>query len=365
MTTRAALFHAVGEPLEVAEIDLDEPRAGDVVVRMAAVGICGTDLHQVKGEFRRPTPMVLGHEGAGVVETVGDAVTSVRPGDRVVLSWAPSCGLCPDCARGRPATCVPLHRAIGAGTLVDGTTGMSLRGETVYRGTATGCLAELVVVEEKVALPLGDDVPLEHAALLGCAALTGVGAVLFAARVVPRSSVIVIGAGGVGQFVVQGARLAGSELVVSVDPFEGRRDQALRLGATHAVHPDDLQGTMREVAPGGADYGFDAVGDPAPTATALRYTRSGGTTVLVGLPAVGARLDLDPGDFNRREKWLTGTMYGSEDPAVALPLLLEHVREGRLELASLVGPVYGLDDVNEAVDTSLSGAAAGRVLVVP
>ena len=226
------MFSEVGEPFAVEELELDEPRPGEVVVRMAAVGICGTDLHQVKGEFQRPTPMVLGHEGAGIVEAVGHAVTSVRPGDRVVLSWAPSCGVCPDCARGRPAACVPLHRAIGAGTLVDGRTGLTLRGETVYRGTATGCLAERVVVEEKVALPLGDDVPLEQAALLGCAALTGVGAVLFAARVAPRSSVLVVGAGGVGQFVVQGARLAGAETIVSVDPVEARRRQALSLGAT-------------------------------------------------------------------------------------------------------------------------------------
>ena len=141
MKTRAGLFRAVGEPLEVVELDLAEPGPNDVVVRMAAVGICGTDLHQVKGEWQRPTPMVLGHEGAGVVEHVGDEVDSVFVGDEVVLSWAPSCGHCADCGRGRPAACVPLHRAIGNGTLVDGTTGMSLEGETVYRGTATGAWA--------------------------------------------------------------------------------------------------------------------------------------------------------------------------------------------------------------------------------
>src|SRR5213080_1814017 len=211
LRTRAALFHGAGRPLEVREIELEEPRADEVLVRIAAVGLCGTDLHNVKGEWQRPTPMVLGHEGGGVVEHVGSDVSSVRPGDRVVLSWAPACGDCSDCRRGRPAACVPLHRAIGAGTLVDGRTGMSLDGETVYRGTATGALAEKVVVAERVALPLGEDVPLEEAALLGCAALTGIGAVLFAARVQPNSSVVVIGAGGVGQFVLQGARLAGAE----------------------------------------------------------------------------------------------------------------------------------------------------------
>jgi S-(hydroxymethyl)glutathione dehydrogenase/alcohol dehydrogenase len=331
---------------------------------MAAVGICGTDLHQVKGEFQRPTPMVLGHEGAGVIEAVGAGVEGLTPGDEVVLSWAPSCGECPGCRRGRPATCLPLNRAIGAGTLPDGTTGMSLGGETVYRGTATGCLAERIVVSAQVALPLGGDVPLQEAALLGCAALTGVGAALFAAKVTPGSSVLVIGAGGVGQFIVQGARIAGAELIVVSDPVAARREQALRLGATHAVEPDELKELLREQTVDGTDFGFDAVGDPATSATALRFTRGGGTTVIVGLPAAGARLDLDPGELLRKEKWLTGTLYGSEDPAVALPLLLEHVRAGRLELRELLGPTYSLDEVNDAIEASLAGAA-GRVLVEP
>jgi Zn-dependent alcohol dehydrogenase len=362
--TRAALFHAVGEPLTVEEIDLDEPGPGDVVVRMAAVGICGTDLHQVKGEFRRPTPMVLGHEGAGVVEAVGDGVRGLAPGDEVVLSWAPSCGECADCRRGRPAACVPLHRAIGAGTLVDGTTGMTWCGEPVYRGTATGCLAEHVVVSSRVALPTGGAVSLREAALLGCAALTGVGAVAFAAGVREGSSALVVGAGAVGQFVVQGARLAGAATIVVVDPIEARREQALRLGATHALPADDLADALGELAPDGLDYAFDAVGDPSTSRTALQLTRSGGVCVIVGLPAVGLRLDLDPGDFTRREKWLTGTMYGSEDPAVALPLLLEHVAAGRLELGSLVGPVFPLERADEAVRASLAGPP-GRVVVEP
>jgi S-(hydroxymethyl)glutathione dehydrogenase / alcohol dehydrogenase len=348
----------------VCELELEEPRHDEVVVRMGAVGICGTDLHSVKGEWQRPTPIVLGHEGAGTVEAVGSGVSSLRPGDRVVISWAPSCGECADCVRGRPAACVPLHRAIAAGTLVDGRTGMSLNGGTVYRGTATGALTERLVVAERVALPLGEDVPLEEAALLGCAALTGVGAVVFAARVEAGASVVIVGAGGVGQFVLQGAQIADAETVVSVDPAEGRRDQALQLGATAAVPPDELKRTMRELLPDGADYAFDAVGNPETTELALRWTRSGGTCVVVGLPAAGARFDLDPGEFNRREKWLTGTMYGSEDPAVALPLLLEHVRAGRLQLRPLLGPTFGLDDVNDAIEASLAGSA-GRVVVQP
>jgi S-(hydroxymethyl)glutathione dehydrogenase / alcohol dehydrogenase len=348
----------------VREIELEEPRADEVLVRIEAVGICGTDLHNVKGEWQRPTPMVLGHEGAGVVEEVGDRVSSLRPGDRVVLSWAPACGECPDCKRGRPAACVPLHRAIAAGTLVDGRTGMSVDGQTVYRGTATGALSERLVVAERAALPIGDDVPLEQAALLGCAALTGVGAVLFAARVEEDTSVLVVGGGGVGQFVLQGARLAGARTVVCVEPLEARQEQALRLGAAAAVSLAGLKGAMRGLLPEGADYGFDAVGEPDTTALALRWTRSGGTCVVVGLPAAPAPLGLDPAEFNRREKWLTGTMYGSEDPAVALPVLLDHVRTGRLDLDALLGPRFPLDRANEAIEASLAGSA-GRVVVTP
>ena len=364
MRTRAAVFYGAGQPFEVHELDLDEPRAGEVLVRMSAVGICGTDLHSVKGEWTRPTPSVLGHEGAGVVEAVGDGVSSLAVGDEVVLSWAPSCGECEDCSRGRPARCLVLNRAIAASTLPDGSTGLSLDGDTVYRGTATGALAERIVVSERVALPIGEGVPLEQAALLGCAALTGVGAALFAARVEQGSSVLVVGAGGVGQFIVQGARIAGAAEIVCVDPLDARQEQATRLGATRVAGPDELKELMKAELPGGVDYAFDAVGDPETTAVAFRWTRNGGTCVIVGLPAAGKRLDLDPVEFVRRERVLTGTIYGSEDPAVALPVLLDHVRAGRLDLASQLGPEYPLDQINEAIDASLAGSP-GRVLVRP
>jgi len=362
--TEAALFHSVGRPFEVREIDLREPRPDEVLVRIAAVGICGTDLHVVKGEWERPRPMVLGHEGAGVVEAVGEEVEGLREGDPVVLSWAPSCGRCADCARGRPAACIELQRAIGAGTLLDGTTGMEADGEVVYRGTATGALARHLTVGADVALPLGDGVPLEQAALLGCAALTGVGAVLFQGRPQPGSTVLVVGAGGVGQFCVQGARIAGAAEIVCVDPLESRLDQAASLGATHIATPETLKTTMREVAPDGADVAFDAVGNPDTTALALRWTKNGGRAVVVGLPAAGERLDLDPAEFVRREKELTGTIYGSEDPRVALPILLEHVRSGELRLEPMVGPRFPLDDVNDAIEASLGGVP-GRVVVEP
>lgn len=364
MKTRAAVFHAPGEPFEVTEIDLDEPGPGDVVVRMVAVGICGTDLHSIRGEWSRPTPVVLGHEGAGVVEWAGSEVESVSAGDEVVLSWAPGCGVCSDCAAGRPARCPAFNKAIAGSSLPSGHTGLSLRGETLYRGTATGCMAEQVVVSARAALPTGGGIPLKHAALLGCAALTGVGAALFSGRVTAGSSVLVVGAGGVGQFVVQGARIAGAVMIVAVDPESARREQATALGATHATHPDGLEELLAEIAPEGVGFAFDAVGDPDTTAFALRFAASGSTTVIVGLPAAGRRLDLDPVDLIRKEKWLTGCLYGSEDPAVALPILLDHVRAGRLLLEPLLGTTHPLADVDAAVAESLRGQG-GRVMLRP
>jgi S-(hydroxymethyl)glutathione dehydrogenase/alcohol dehydrogenase len=201
-------------------------------------------------------------------------------------------------------------------------------------------------------------------ALLGCAVLPGVGGVLYGAGVGAGAWVLVVGGGGVGLFVVLGARIAGAATIVACDPVDARRAAALRAGASYAVAPDELRETMREVLADGADYGFDAVGDPRTTETALRSTRDGGTTVIVGLPAQGLRLDIDPFELIRKEKQLTGTLYGSEDPAVALPAMLDHVRAGRLDLVSSLGPSFSLDDADDAVQASLAGEA-GRVLVLP
>jgi S-(hydroxymethyl)glutathione dehydrogenase/alcohol dehydrogenase len=360
MKARGAIFRAPDKPLETVELDLDEPRDDEVLVRMAAVGVCGSDLHVVKGEWPRPVPMLLGHEGAGTIEVAGDAVTHLSPGDRVVISWAPSCGECGPCRRGRPTACEPLRAAIAAGTTLDGTTRISLSGETVYRMTATGCLAEYVVVPANAALPLGDEIASEEAALLGCAALTGVGAVRNASTLAAGQSVLVVGAGGVGQFVVQGARIAGAADIVCVDTNADRLRLARAVGATSVGHPDDLP----SLASDGVDVAFDAVGLPATAALALQHTRSTGQCVLVGMPPAGARLDLDPAEFINREKTLTGTVYGSEDPARALPRLLDDVRQGRLELRSMLGPTFPLDEADEAYRASIGGSP-GRVVICP
>jgi S-(hydroxymethyl)glutathione dehydrogenase/alcohol dehydrogenase len=232
---------------------------------------------------------------------------------------------------------------------------MSTDGRRVYRMTAIGSLAERIVVPAKAALPLPDDVPLDHAALIGCAALTGVGAVLHRARVEEGASVLVVGAGGVGQFCVQGARIAGAARIVAADPLPGRREQALRLGATEAIDPDDVPADE-------FDYALDAVGGNETFGLAVRATRGGGTVVAGGMAAAGVRYELEPGQLTNEEKVLTGSLYGSEDPAVALPSVIDQVRAGNLDLAGALGPSFPLERAEEAFRTALAGEP-GRVLV--
>jgi S-(hydroxymethyl)glutathione dehydrogenase/alcohol dehydrogenase len=359
--TRAALFRGTDQPLRIAEVALAEPEADGVLIAMTAAGICGSDLHVIKGEWERPTPMVLGHEGAGRVEAVGDQVTSLTVGDPVIVSWAPSCQECGSCRRGRPAACSKLRAAISAGTLVDGTTGLSQDGLIVYRMTTVGAFADHVLVPERAAIKIPDGVPLEHAALLGCAALTGVGAVQNAARFEAGGSAVVIGAGAVGQFIVQGLRIAEASEIVAVDPTAQRREQALELGATAAVDPSDLRQLVRSRAEG-FDYAFDAVGGATTARTAFDAVHNGGIGVLVGMGPPGQRLDLDPLDLITQEKTLIGSMYGSGEPKAMTERLLAYLADGRLQIESMIGDRFVLDQINDAVDSALDGKG-GRALV--
>jgi S-(hydroxymethyl)glutathione dehydrogenase / alcohol dehydrogenase len=361
-TTTAALFTAVGSSFEIAEVELEEPHANDVLISVSACGICGTDLHIVRGEWTRPVPMILGHECAGIVEAVGDDVIDLTVGDRVVVSWASSCGTCSACRKTRPATCRELRTAIGQGTLIDGTTRLSRGGERVYRMTTVGGFAGHVVMPGSSVLSLPDDIPLEQAAILGCAALTGVGAAVNAAPLTEGMSALVVGAGGIGQFVVQGARIAGASQVVVVDPLEARRSLALSLGATHAVSPEELDDLVGDVFPEGFDCTFDAVGGAQTTELAIRHTGIAGSAVIVGLPAAGGRADLDLADLVVSEKAVVGTIYGSTSPAALLPDLFTWVRDGRLKLAPLLTGSFPLEEIDAAVAASLDGSS-GRVLV--
>ena len=362
MHTNAALFTEAGKPLEVAEVTLDPLGPTDVRVRMEAVGVCGSDLHVIRGEWARPTPMILGHEGAGVVEEVGAEVTDHAPGDRVIIHWAPSCGECPACLHGRPATCAKLRAAIGAGTLLNGTTGISYRGEPVYRMTAVGAFAQQVAVPARSLIPLPDEMGMTEAALIGCAALTGVGVVSNLLRVQPGAKALVVGAGGVGQFVIQGLRLAGAEVIAVSDPSEQRRAAASSFGATHAVGPDDLPVLVEEL--GGFEAVIEAVGSPPTIQAAIEATAIGGTTAMVGMAPTGTKASFDPFVFTAQEKSLVGSMYGSADPAVTAASVLAASTSGEMDLASMLGLTFSLEQINEGIDAALAGNQ-GRTTILP
>lgn len=362
MKTRAALFN--GEPeLEVCDVELESLGDGDVLVRMEAVGVCGSDLHVIKGEWPRPTPMILGHEGAGHVAECGPGVSGLSPGQRVVVVWAPSCGSCVACEGGAPTSCLEARAAIGRGEMLDGRTGFLRDGEPVYRMTTVGALAQHVVLPASSVVPLPDAVEIEQAALLGCAALTGVGAVENAARVGAGEAVVVVGAGAVGLFAAQGVRIAGARAIV-VDPNVERLALARELGATATGAPDELARLLDTHAPGGAEHAVDAVGGAETARLAVEATRPGGRVTIVGLPQAGGRLDLDAFALVTQQKTIVGSMSGSQDPRAGLGRLLELVASGSLELEALLAGTYALEDVNEAVAASLAGVP-GRVIVRP
>lgn len=362
MQTQAAIFTDPAKPLEVVEVQLDPLGEEDVMVRMEAVGVCGSDLHVIRGEWTRPTPMILGHEGAGVIEEVGEKVTAFAPGDRAIIHWAPSCGECSACLNGRPATCAKLRAAIGAGTLLNNTTGISYDGEPVYRMTAVGAFAQHVAVPARSVIPLPDPVGMTEAALIGCAALTGAGVVANLLRVQPGAKTLVVGAGGVGQFVIQALRMAGAEVIAVSDPSEQRRRLAVEFGATHAVDPADLGGLVEEQA--GFEAVIEAVGSPPTIEAAIDAARIGGVTALVGMAPTGTRACFDPFVFTAQEKTVVGSMYGSADPAVTAAGVLEASISGEINLTSMLGPSFGLDDINDGIQVALAGDQ-GRTTILP
>ena len=364
---RAAVLRAVGEPFDIEDLELAPPGPGEVAVRLHASGVCHSDWNVVSGATANPLPVVLGHEGAGVVEETGADVTTVAPGDHVVLSWLPSCGSCFFCVQGRPSLCEWSTPAMLAGTLPDGTTRLSLDGEPVFHYSFLSTFAERCIVPEASCVPIRPDAPLEVAALVGCAVMTGIGAAINRARVEPGSTVVVFGAGGVGLSAVLGAQLAGAGTIVAVDPVPLKRDLATDLGATHTVDPaaEDTVEAVRTVTGGrGADYAFDAAGVPGVVATAYEAVRRGGMVVAIGIPPEGAEAALPGTSLPREEKIVTGSLYGSSRPHVDMPLVLDLYMAGRLDLDRLVSRTYGLDEVNDAFAAMNAGEVARAVLAL-
>jgi S-(hydroxymethyl)glutathione dehydrogenase/alcohol dehydrogenase len=375
---RGAVFRAPGRPLQIESLVLDPPGPGEVAVRMAASGVCHSDLHVVDGEWARPPDVVLGHEGAAVVEALGDGVAErfpgLRPGALVVLAWTAPCGTCPACGRGEAWQC---ERPVGAGHRLspDLVRVHRVDGEPVGTYSGIGTFGSAQVVAAEAAIPIDPRTPVEVAALIGCAVTTGVGAVLETAQVGTGQSVVIIGLGGVGLSALLGALLAGATPIVALDTRPEKLILARSLGATGAVRamPGDAAGTLALVqaalsaagSEGGADHVFECIGLPTTVEMAIDLTRPGGTTTLVGMTPQGARAGLDVYRFVEQGRRLLGSNYGSSVPAEAFPRLARLHLEGRLPVERLISERIGLDDLNEAFAAMRRGDGARRVIVFP
>jgi Zn-dependent alcohol dehydrogenase len=363
MRVTAAVLERPGS-LRVEELELDPPRRDEVLVRLLASGICRSDLSLLDGKWPAPLPMVLGHEGAGVIEAVGEGVAPERVGERVVLTFTPACGRCRFCLQGRVNLCTAAADAMDAGVLLDGTTRLKVDGRSVHHLALVSSFSTHVVVPANGAIPVRDELDPSLACLLGCGVMTGVVAVTRRANVRPGESVAVLGCGGVGLSTVLGASLVSAHPVVAVEPVPAKRELALRVGASHAVDPsaEDPVEAIRRIVPGGVDHAFEAIGMQSVAEQAFGATRTGGKTVLIGQPALGVKAAFPVYELTQFEHDVLGTHIGGATPALDIPALASLAAAGKLGLEPLVTHRFGLRDIGHAIETTRSGAA-GRVVV--
>ncbi|MCJ7709359.1 MAG: Zn-dependent alcohol dehydrogenase [Chloroflexi bacterium] len=363
---RAAVWRTANEPVVVMDVDLAPPKAGEVEVTIAAAGVCHSDLHLIRGEWEVPTPVILGHEGSGIVTAVGAGVTGLVEGDHVVLSWVPSCGECRYCRLGRTSQCRKAATVTAPnGVLFDGTSRFSIGGEAAYHYCAVSSFSERVVVPASGAIKVRKDAPLDVISLVGCAVSTGVGAVQNTARVEAGATVAVIGCGGVGLCCIQGARLAGASRIVAVDVVASKLDLALSLGATDTVNASEVPvlEALTATVPEGLDYVFDAIGKIETTEQAIGAIGLGGAAVIVGLPPTGRKATFEPLALAEADQRILGSNYGSVNAAVDFPRLVDLFMDGSLDLESLVSARRPLEEAREALDDLAGGHVLRQLLV--
>ena len=363
MKVNAAVLRAPSEPLAIEELELAPPRAGEVLVRLAASGVCRSDLSNARAGHHLPAPIVLGHEAAGVVAEVGPGVMRCAPGDHVVLSLIPQCGVCRQCVHGRPQVCEVGVPAQQGAALLDGTTPLTdATGRGVHQLFGLGTFAEAVVVPDIAVVTIDRDIDLAVAALLGCGVTTGLGAVFNTAPVVRGDTVVIVGCGGVGMNVVQGAALAGAQHIIGVDPDEAKWPLARSLGATHTIQPADLKDMLANLGGHGADVAYDLVGSGETASTLLEALTPGGTLCLIGAKR-GAVLALPIVErMILKALRVVGCSYGSTLAARDIPRAAAALASGRLDLGSLVTSTITLDGINQALAQMEAGKGLRSVI---
>jgi S-(hydroxymethyl)glutathione dehydrogenase/alcohol dehydrogenase len=364
-TTRAAVLREIGRPMEVEELEIAEPGPGEVMVKLGAGGTCHSDLHVLNGEWAEVRrPIVLGHEGAGTVEAVGAAVEKLGVGDRVLLSWLPSCGRCRYCLTGRPQLCAAAPETVFENLARDGTTRLRSGDEDVYSMLTVGSMGEHTVVPESGAIPLDDAVPFDRAAVVGCAVTTGFGAAVKTARVGPGDSAVVIGCGGVGLSVLQGCATQSADPLIAIDTNPEKLETARRFGATAAIDASTTEPieAVAELTGGGADFAFEAIGLKRTIEQALGMLAPGGAMVLVGMPPDGVKVEIDPNLMAGFEHRVLGCNYGSSVPADDFPRILTLYRRGHIDLDSMITRRLSLEHVNEAFEEMTAGRGIRTVV---
>ena len=361
------MLRQIGAPLQLEDVELDEPRAGEVQVRIEAAGVCHSDLHYMTGDLQAKLPIVVGHEGAGIVEAVGPRVGDrVSVGDRVALLWRPRCGECEACVAGNPVLCRFGRVLATTNGLMDGTTRLHQGDQRLHHLMGVSCFAERVVVSETSVLRVPDGVPPEIAAISACAVITGVGAVLNAVHQASGRPLAVFGAGGVGLAAVIGAALIGAHPVVAIDIDPVKLELARRVGATHVVdaREPDVVDRVLELSGGGVPWMIDAVGRPETLRQAVGCLSAAGTLVVVGLSSVDATFAVPINELVQRQKRIIGSLYGSSNPRIDLPRIFALYLAGRLPLDELVGGRRPLAEVNDAY-ADLRTGGVGRTILLP
>jgi S-(hydroxymethyl)glutathione dehydrogenase / alcohol dehydrogenase len=354
---RAAVMFAAKEPLVIEDLQVEEPQAGEVLIKTAASGVCHSDLHFMEGLWPSPLPIVLGHESAGVVEKVGPGVTNVKPGDRVVISFVASCGRCDRCVQGRPVLCGNARAMGRPGRL-------KLGDQNVAQLSGMGAFGEYQAVSANACIPVPDDVPLDVAALVGCSVMTGIGAVTNTARIEAGSTVAVIGCGGIGLNVIQGAVLAGASRIIGVDISESKLGAAKEFGATDVIDASegDPVAKVTQMTGGGVDYAFEAIGIPKTTEQAFNMARRGGKAVVVGMLPMASTITL-PGAAFLGEKGIVGSYYGSARQSYDMPWVMQLYRQKRIKLDELITRRYPLEKINEAFEALKNGEVNRSVIL--
>jgi S-(hydroxymethyl)glutathione dehydrogenase / alcohol dehydrogenase len=367
LTATAAVLYEAGKPLRIETVEVLPPRAGEVRVQMKAAGVCHSDYHVMCGDLHMPMPIIPGHEGSGIVIDVGEGVTTLEPGDHVIPIWRGSCGRCDYCARGRPALCEMGTAMRFGGTMPDGT--MRFRnsaGDSIRHYAGVSAFASIATMPEACVVKIDPGFNLQHAALIGCGVITGVGAVVNAAEVRCGSTVAVFGCGGIGLNIVQGAKMVGARQIIAVDIHASKLEHAHVFGATHGVDAstcDPVQ-AVRELTGGlGADYTFEAIGKPEPIAQAFDATRKGGKCVVAGICRADARASINVNQLVYAEKSLIGTLYGTARPRQDLQGLMQLAGTGQMKLDELITTTYPLVQINEAYEALIRGEVARSLIV--